>query len=638
MNRMYKYALGAVLGLGLAGSASAQMFADVPEDHWAYEAIRNLQGKVLFGYKGTNLYRGNRPLSRYEFATAINNVYMMLMGQVQGVEDMVSALEKRVSDLEKRPTGGGGGTDHSAEIASLRSQIAELNRKVDGMRPADTTQLRNLINEFEKDIASLGVDVDAMKKDMADLDSRVSALEEMTMPVKLSGEITALVTAGHSTDGEFGLTSAGRTTGVGRANQGYGGAAVGLNRDFSVFHEGAFTFSGEADNVDWSATLVAGNLQGGLPYNMQGRNVSFDDQTAPFDMYFDSLWASFGGEALGQGFTATVGRMPVGGNSLMLKRTAYNSYLLDNDRYNDGMFRMDGASVGFDFGGATFTAAAGRLDNRNTVNGNDLNMIMPAGVPANNILAFGLDIPLGENGKISGNYHFHDLRRQATGFGVVNKADVYGVDGYYKLGGNLKVGGAYATTVLKENDATRNDTFNDAYNAYLKYMGGSFELGAGFQSVDSNYVAPGSWGKVGTEFSLRNAEGFHGSAKFMASDDLTLSAMGGVLEGKRNGGALLFNNTNDDVTFFNVGLDYKVSDVWAAMFGFERAEFNLGGAGKPEQNWYTIGFRYGINQDSFLNVKYQISDVDFKGQNGAFGFANNLYKGGLVSSQLSIKF
>jgi hypothetical protein len=647
MNRMYKYALSAVLGLGLAGSASAQTFADVPENHWAYEAIRNLQGKILFGYKGTNLYRGNRPLSRYEFATAINNLYMMLMGQIQGVEDMVAALEKRLADHEKNMQmhGGSAGKNYDADIADLRKQIADLKNA----RPSgggDMTQLRNLINEFEKDIASLGVDVDAMKKDIADLDSRVEALEKMTMPVKISGEISALVLTGPGSDSTPALVSNGRIAGVGRSGQGYGGSVPGLNRDSSVLHEAAFTFSGKADNVDWAATLVAGNTFGTLGYNGQQRGVSFTDSTTSlngepttsFDLFFDSLWASFGSEAFGQGFKATVGRIPVAGNELMLKRTAYNSAYFDNERYNDGKFRIDGLVAEVGFGPATLTAGFGRLDSRSTNNGGDLNNIMPAGVAANQIMMYNLAIPLGENGQIQGAYHFHDLRRSATGFGVVNKADVFGADGYYKFGGNVKVGGAYASTVLKENNSTRNDSNNDAYNAYIKYMGGSFTVGVGYQAVSANHFAPGSWGKVGTEYSLRNTEGYHVMASFNAGQDLMISAKGGVYEGKDTAPGLLLNATNDEVTFFNVGLDYKLSDAWMAMLGFESAEFKLGGNGNPEQNWFSLGLRYGINQNAFWGLRLEVSDVDFKGQQGAFGFANNIYKGSLLSSQLSVKF
>ena len=92
---MLKYALGAVLSVSLAVPAVAQNFPDVPDNHWAYEALSNLRNKVLFGYPD-GLYRGNRPMSRYEFAVAINQLHQMAMGKVAGLEDQIDALSGKV--------------------------------------------------------------------------------------------------------------------------------------------------------------------------------------------------------------------------------------------------------------------------------------------------------------------------------------------------------------------------------------------------------------------------------------------------------------------------------------------------------------------------------------------------------------
>ncbi|MFY7808403.1 MAG: S-layer homology domain-containing protein, partial [Fimbriimonadaceae bacterium] len=82
MNKMIKFALTAVLGAGLIVPALAQdNFPDVPDNHWAFEALSNLKGSVLFGYPD-GLYRGNRPTTRYEFAVALNQLYMRMMGVV----------------------------------------------------------------------------------------------------------------------------------------------------------------------------------------------------------------------------------------------------------------------------------------------------------------------------------------------------------------------------------------------------------------------------------------------------------------------------------------------------------------------------------------------------------------------------
>ena len=65
MNRTLKVALGAIVTAGFFGSAFAQNnFPDVPENHWAYEALAKLKTDgLLVGYPD-GLFRGNRPASR----------------------------------------------------------------------------------------------------------------------------------------------------------------------------------------------------------------------------------------------------------------------------------------------------------------------------------------------------------------------------------------------------------------------------------------------------------------------------------------------------------------------------------------------------------------------------------------------
>jgi hypothetical protein len=74
MKRTLKYALTAVLAVGLVAPAFAQTdnFPDVPENHWAYEALARLKKDgLLVGYPD-GLFRGPRPASRYELAVAVH--------------------------------------------------------------------------------------------------------------------------------------------------------------------------------------------------------------------------------------------------------------------------------------------------------------------------------------------------------------------------------------------------------------------------------------------------------------------------------------------------------------------------------------------------------------------------------------
>ena len=121
----------ALLVMSIAGVANAaSSYDDVPRDHWAYTALDYLTERgVLEGYPD-GFFKGDRTLTRYEFAQAIARLLDTIEqeGSDEQIQIMANTLRTEFSD-----------------------QLAEINRKLDGM--AGTVQ---------------------------DLDMRVSDLEGMT--------------------------------------------------------------------------------------------------------------------------------------------------------------------------------------------------------------------------------------------------------------------------------------------------------------------------------------------------------------------------------------------------------------------------------------------------------------------------
>ena len=80
--------IGGGLAVGMAPAAQAQAapFLDTPTNHWAYEAVQDLAKKgIVIGYPdGT--YGGKRPMTRYEFAVALDRA-------LSTVADMVAAQQ-----------------------------------------------------------------------------------------------------------------------------------------------------------------------------------------------------------------------------------------------------------------------------------------------------------------------------------------------------------------------------------------------------------------------------------------------------------------------------------------------------------------------------------------------------------------
>ena len=127
---------------------SASQLRDVSPSDWAYEALRNLVERYgcIEGYpNGT--FRGNRAITRYEFAGGLNAC-------LQEIEHLIAAS--------------------ADEEQGKQQQVA----------PEDLETLERLVQEFQAELATLGTQVD-------NLEERASVLEEnqFSTTTQLIGEV-----------------------------------------------------------------------------------------------------------------------------------------------------------------------------------------------------------------------------------------------------------------------------------------------------------------------------------------------------------------------------------------------------------------------------------------------------------------
>ncbi|MBP3780862.1 MAG: putative porin [Selenomonas sp.] len=103
-----------VMGAVASVSAAANPFADVPADHWAYDAVSTLAADgVIDGY-GDGNYRGERNITRYEMAQMVAKA----MANGRG-----SAADKALIDKLA--------AEFSAELNNLGVRVANLERNAD---------------------------------------------------------------------------------------------------------------------------------------------------------------------------------------------------------------------------------------------------------------------------------------------------------------------------------------------------------------------------------------------------------------------------------------------------------------------------------------------------------------------------
>jgi hypothetical protein len=104
-----------VLSLCLAWSPAARAtpFADVPSDHWAYQAIQSLAADGLIDGYPDGAFGGDRPLTRYEMAVLVARIVAKLQANGAGyasktdletVQKLIDALKDELDALGVRVT------------------------------------------------------------------------------------------------------------------------------------------------------------------------------------------------------------------------------------------------------------------------------------------------------------------------------------------------------------------------------------------------------------------------------------------------------------------------------------------------------------------------------------------------------
>jgi hypothetical protein len=121
----------AALVLALVAPAFAQPFADVPTNHWAYDAIAELAAKGLIEGYPDGTFKGDRAMTRYEMAMVVAR----LLARIESIQ--IPAPPK-----------------------------PEVTKK-------DLEAIQRLVNEFRAELAALGVRVTAIEEELNAIKARL---------------------------------------------------------------------------------------------------------------------------------------------------------------------------------------------------------------------------------------------------------------------------------------------------------------------------------------------------------------------------------------------------------------------------------------------------------------------------------
>ncbi len=611
-------------------------FTDVPADHWAYDAINQLQSDgVLIGYPdGT--FQGKRTLTRYEFAVALARIAETLPGGIsrQDVQDMLKGYAKE---------------GHTHGATTTNGQPIDTSKFA---TKADVDALRKLVDEFKDEIAALGVDVDALKRDVAALGARVDAIEAELKRVRFTGDATVIAISQNETEGvAFDLDN--RTPAPGKDAL---ARNIGLVKDFDL------KIAGRVNNcVTANATINYGNylnyvafvddyVGGSRPTSTTVQPTDGGTITDAFFPYYLSIDAAMGNANL------TMGRFPLQFTPYTLRKIDVDSYttILKTD---DGNYPVDGAKLALAFGGVDFTLFAVKNDeNAYLINGltgqpTQGMPVMHQGISGNAVGGL-TSIAQTAGGRatfgIPGNgtvgltfYQSWDEDAYLAGL-AFDQARVYGAD--------LSIGVPFFSGVNFQGSWTQSDTLattgvdvdylNIAWDGKFSGSFGALNAAAGYKSIGRNFAAAGAWDKIGRWTNPVNVKGPYADFNLPILSNLKLALNGEWLTVKddaSDAGLVGWGTTRDDTLIkAEAGLKWGFTPNNAIEAAYQWVQFSPDAGDDATEQYLTVGYTHQMNPNANLRIGYQFIKYD----DGATASGPYLgdYKGGLGVVQFGVSF
>lgn len=654
--------LGVAIAMTFAGSAWAQVPPDVPPGHWAYDAIEELVSEgIIKGYPdGT--FKGRAPLTRYEFAIAIRDALAVIQQRI----DEVRAQIRQPGTTTVEPPRREGEIFTREEKDKLGRIPADTAERLQRLEEA-INRINRLATEFQDELASLGVDVEAAKRDLANLRRRVEAIEEEMKRIRITGDVTFVARGTHSIDDRTAIDLNGFPTGL-----------SGWLNNASVLHELGLNITGRlSDTASAEVLLTVGNW---LPYlgsasQFVARNANPNTDVVLWKAAVTTPLNLWGWEA-----GLTVGRFENRIHPLTLWRPDVDVYT-SIDRYDNGYYSMDGGKLTIGFGPVELGLYAAK---NNTVSANTTgNFMGVSGVgiwprvgpltpnPNGSVLrAVGhpstqitnatytydqsagvtLAVNLGGNITLSGEYIAlggPQINVPLVGGGnlTFNRADVFAGHLNAKLFERLNINVDYAQSDLLRGKTREVKKENWALLAGISYaFSDDLSLKVGYREVRPLFHSPGYWGRIGFWHNPTDIKGVDAAIAWRLGS-LNLDVRGGFYKGTDRPNSYI--GKDDEITHIAADLGWKATDTLKLTVSYEGVLWNLktstAPAQKPVENYISLGVDYKLSDNAALRLLYQVVDFDSKGLGvNWFGpgivSTDNKARAGIGVAQVSVKF
>lgn len=155
--------------VGYAGSGDVTPFSDLPQNHWAYQAVSQLQKDgVITGYDDKT-YRGSQMVSRYEMAVYVAAAMQKLRSEM---------ATKGASLIAAIPQPGQTPAQAQVAQAKLDASIANISKQ-------DRALIQKLAAEFAAELDAMGVKVDSIQAQVNDVKATIDRAPKFSYQAQL---------------------------------------------------------------------------------------------------------------------------------------------------------------------------------------------------------------------------------------------------------------------------------------------------------------------------------------------------------------------------------------------------------------------------------------------------------------------
>jgi hypothetical protein len=602
-------------------------------------------------------------MTRYEFAVAVAR--------------MIPVIEQRIMEQVKEIGVGGKGERGPVGPAGAVGPVGPAGPAgTAGVTPEQFTQLQCLVNEFRDELATLGVDVDALKREVAGLAARVQLLEDRYNRFRIDGILNTFVTATSVDEGiPFDLDN--RPLQLPGAANGELINSVSVINDMDLWVRGNLTPAlTVAADINFGNYLPA-YLQGLVSdYNRVERTVAARSAAGPefTNPYSFVPYYMYGEWGFSKGSLA-IGRIPLQFTPYTLKMIDVDSYTF-NEKTDLGDYPLDGGKVTFRYSNFGLTGFAVKTDQNSLVGTFDpVSGARVPGLVAQPTIALyapepdAIVVPGWE-----GIAPFHEAGGHSIG-GLISNTQVagaravigtpckgnlgltyiqaagpvtddydtamlWGADGRWQFG-NFMVAADYTQTNTTDDEGINPDIEDDntAIDGNVGFNWCKVGVDVGYRTIGRNFAAPGYWTKIGMWTNPTNIKGPYLRAAYGITPTINLVVDGAFYNGQQDIAVLpdVIDGTDDEVWRASGGLRWGMSNTNSLSLGWDYINWTPTGATDSTiEQYINIGWAYQFNPSAGFNLSYQIIDYDPDAAVAPYG--TDPYKGAVAVAQFKAKF